>query len=31
MGLLQSSATEDEALERFAEDARAAGCTLEAA
>ncbi|HEV7199864.1 MAG TPA: TIGR03560 family F420-dependent LLM class oxidoreductase [Candidatus Limnocylindria bacterium] len=28
MALLQASATEDEALEQFAEDARAAGCTL---
>ncbi len=28
MGLLQASATDDEALERFADDARAAGCTL---
>lgn len=28
MGLLQASATDDEALERFAEDARTAGCEL---
>ncbi len=28
MGLLQASATDDDALERFAEDARAAGCRL---
>ena len=27
MGLLQASATDDDALERFAEDARTAGCT----
>jgi F420-dependent oxidoreductase-like protein len=31
MGLLPASATDDDALERFAEDARAAGCTLAAA
>jgi len=30
MGLLQASATDDEALDRFADDARAAGCTLTA-
>ncbi len=30
MGLLQASATEDEALERFADDVRAAGCSLSA-
>jgi alkanesulfonate monooxygenase SsuD/methylene tetrahydromethanopterin reductase-like flavin-dependent oxidoreductase (luciferase family) len=28
MALLRASATEDDALERFAEDARAAGCML---
>jgi hypothetical protein len=30
MGLLQASATDDDALERLAEEARAAGCTLAA-
>ena len=31
MGLLQASATSDEALEALAADARAAGCTLHSA
>ncbi len=30
MGLLQASATDDEALALFAEDAHSAGCTLTA-